>query len=331
MRIYGFSGEGCIMLTLSLLTALRPRSMLTDLDEPTVNTFFDDSTSTLSYVVADMDARSCVIIDPVLELDESSAEITTRGADAIIEFLRMNGLTCHFILETHAHADHLSGSYYLKQRLAAPIGIGELIVDVQHVFADMYSETPSFKRDGSQFDLLLSDGQQLPLGRFTIEAMHVPGHTPACLAYQVGNAVFVGDTLFMPDSGTARCDFPGGSASALYRSIQRILALPDETRVFVCHDYQPNGRKLAFEATVETHKRENVHLKKGVSESEFVSMRTERDAQLSMPRLMLPAMQVNIRAGALPAHPVSSRPVITMPINAFSDIEVQELIEKSDS
>jgi len=215
--------------------------------------------------------------------------------------------------------------------LSAPIGIGESIVDVQHVFAEMYSETPSFKRDGSQFDLLLADGQKLPLGRFFIEAMHVPGHTPACMAYSVGDAVFVGDTLFMPDSGTARCDFPGGSASALYRSIHRLLALPAETRVFVCHDYQPNGRELAFAATVGTHKRENVHVKDGIKESEFVSMRTARDAQLSTPRLMLPSMQVNIRAGALPVHPVSSRPVITMPINAFSDVDVSELIEKTNS
>jgi len=240
-------------------------------------------------------------------------------------------LTCEYILETHAHADHLSAGYFLKQRLSAPIGIGQSIVDVQHVFAEMYSETPSFKRDGSQFDLLLTDGQKLTLGRFSIEAMHVPGHTPACMAYSIGGAVFVGDTLFMPDSGTARCDFPGGSAIALYRSIQRLLALPAETRLFVCHDYQPNGRELAFEATVETHKQENVHVKDGVNESEFVSMRTARDAQLSTPRLMLPSMQVNIRAGALPIHPVSARPIITMPINAFSDIDVTELTEKTDS
>ena len=195
----------------------------------------------------------------------------------------------------------------------------------------MYSETPSFKRDGSQFDLLLADGQKLPLGRFAIEAMHVPGHTPACMAYSVGDALFVGDTLFMPDSGTARCDFPGGSATALYRSIQRLLALSHEARVFVCHDYQPNGRELAFEATVETHKQENVHVMDGIKEAEFVSMRTARDAQLSTPRLMLPSMQVNIRAGALPVHPVSSRPIITMPINAFSNDDVSELIEKIGS
>ncbi len=305
--------------------------MITDPHQPTVTAFFDETTSTLSYVVADVESKVCAIIDPVLELDESSAEITTRGADKILDHLRVNGLTCEYILETHAHADHLSAGYFLKQRLSAPIGIGQSIVDVQHVFAEMYSETPSFKRDGSQFDLLLADGQKLPLGRLSIEAMHVPGHTPACMAYSVGGAVFVGDTLFMPDSGTARCDFPGGSAIALYRSIQRLLALPPETRVFVCHDYQPNGRELAFEATVETHKQENVHVKDGIKEAEFVSMRTARDAQLSTPRLMLPSMQVNIRAGALPVHPVSARPVITMPINAFSDADVTELVEKTDS
>ena len=304
--------------------------MITDTHQPSVTAFFDKSTSTLSYVVADLESKVCAIIDPVLELEESSAEITTRGADKILEHLRINELSCEYILETHAHADHLTAGYFLKQRLSAPIGIGQSIVDVQHVFAEMYSETPSFKRDGSQFDLLLTDGQKLPLGRFAIEAMHVPGHTPACMAYSVGDTVFVGDTLFMPDSGTARCDFPGGSANALYRSIQRLLALPLETRLFVCHDYQPNGRELAFEATVET-KQENVHVKDGIKEAEFVSMRTARDAQLSTPRLMLPSMQVNIRAGALPVHPVSSRPIITMPINAFSNADVSELIEKTGS
>ena len=305
--------------------------MITDSHQPSVTPFFDKSTSTLSYVVADEESKVCAIVDPVLELEESSAEITTRGANKILEHLQVNGLTCEYILETHAHADHLSAGYFLKQRLSAPIGIGESIVDVQCVFADMYSETPSFKRDGSQFDLLLTDGQKLPLGRFYIEAMHVPGHTPACMAYSVGGAVFVGDTLFMPDSGTARCDFPGGSANALYRSIQRLLALPPETRLFVCHDYQPNGRELAYEATVETHKQENVHVMDGINESEFVSMRTARDAHLPTPRLMLPSMQVNIRAGALPVHPVSSRPIITMPINAFSNADVSELTEKTGS
>ena len=305
--------------------------MFTDLHHPSVTAFFDETTSTLSYVVADLESKVCAIIDPVLELEESSAEITTHGAQKILEHLRMNELTCEYILETHAHADHLSAGYFLKQRLVAPIGIGQSIVDVQHVFGEMYSETPSFKRDGSQFDLLLTDGQKLALGRFSIEAMHVPGHTPACMAYKVGHSVFVGDTLFMPDSGTARCDFPGGSASELYRSIHRLLALPAETRVYVCHDYQPNGRELAFEATVETHKQENVHVMDGINESEFVSMRTERDSQLSTPRLILPSMQVNIRAGALPVHPVSARPVITMPINAFSDSDLTELNEKTIS
>ena len=305
--------------------------MITDPHQPSVTAFFDETTSTLSYVVTDVESKVCAIIDPVLELEESSAEITTRGADKILEHLRVNGLTCDYILETHAHADHLSAGYFLKKRLSAPIGIGESIVDVQCVFGDMYSETPSFKRDGSQFDLLLTYGQKLPLGRFSIEAMHVPGHTPACMAYSVADAVFVGDTLFMPDSGTARCDFPGGSANALYRSIQRLLALPPETRLFVCHDYQPNGRELAYETTVEAHKRENIHVKDGINESEFVSMRTARDAQLSTPRLMLPSMQVNIRAGALPVHPVSARPVITMPLNAFSDVDVTELTEKTNA
>lgn len=294
----------------------------------TVTAFFDETTSTLSYVVADMESKVCAIIDPVLEFDETSAEITTLGAEKILEHLQMHELSCEYILETHAHADHLSAGYFLKQRLNAPIGIGQLIVDVQHVFAEMYSETPSFRRDGSQFDLLLADGQKLALGRLAIEAMHVPGHTPACMAYKIGDALFVGDTLFMPDSGTARCDFPGGSASALYHSVQRLLTLQGQTRVFVCHDYQPNGRELAFEATISAHKKENVHVRDGINESEFVAMRTARDTQLQTPRLMLPSMQVNIRAGALPAHPISSRPVITLPVNAFSDVDLDELIEK---
>lgn len=294
----------------------------------TVTAFFDETTSTLSYVVADMESKVCAIIDPVLEFDETSAEITTLGAEKILEHLQMHELSCEYILETHAHADHLSAGYFLKQRLNAPIGIGQLIVDVQHVFAEMYSETPSFRRDGSQFDLLLADGQKLALGRLSIEAMHVPGHTPACMAYKIGDALFVGDTLFMPDSGTARCDFPGGSASALYHSVQRLLTLQGQTRVFVCHDYQPNGRELAFEATISAHKKENVHVRDGINESEFVAMRTARDTQLQTPRLMLPSMQVNIRAGTLPAHPISSRPVITLPVNAFSDVDLDELIEK---
>lgn len=328
MRIYDIQIRG-VLLRMTVSIEPNNRNMSLEIETPTVTAFFDETTSTLSYVVADLESKVCAIIDPVLEFEETSAEITTFGAEKILDHLRMHELSCEYILETHAHADHLSASYLLKQRLAAPIGIGQLIVDVQHVFAEMYSETPSFRRDGSQFDLLLTDGQKLPLGRFSIEAIHVPGHTPACMAYKVGDSVFPGDTLFMPDSGTARCDFPGGSASALYRSIQRLLSLPPETRVFVCHDYQPNGRKLAFQASINDHRKENVHVGDGVNESEFVQMRTARDAQLQTPRLMLPSMQVNIRAGALPAHPVSSRPVITTPINAFSAVDLDELIEKS--
>ena len=328
MRIYCIGDRECIVAHGYLCLGPFQRNMSSDNATPAVTAFFDKTTSTLSYVVADMESRVCAIIDPVLEYDETSAEITTLGAEKILEHLQVHGLSCEYILETHVHADHLSAGYFLKQRAAAPIGIGQFIVDVQHVFAEMYSESPNFKRDGSQFDFLLKDGQKLALGRLSIEAIHVPGHTPACMAYKIGNAVFVGDTLFMPDSGTARCDFPGGSASALYHSIQRLLKLAAETRVFVCHDYQPNGRELAFEATISAHKNENVHVGNGINESEFVAMRTARDTQLQMPRLMLPSMQVNIRAGALPAHPVSSRPVITMPINAFSDSDVEELIEK---
>ena len=294
---------------------------------PHVEAFFDEATSTLSYVVADMENKVCVVIDPVLDMNDGAAEISTHSADHIVKFIAEHELHAAYVLETHAHADHLSASYYLKQKLSAKIGISSLIGEIQRKFAGIYSESPHFAVDGSQFDILLNDQQTLPLGALQITALHSPGHTPACMAYHIGDALFVGDTLFMPDSGTARCDFPGGNASDLYFSIKRLLELPESTRVFVCHDYQPNGRPLAYEASIRSHRMENIHVRDGVSEMEFVTMRTARDSQLPMPKLMIPSMQVNIRAGALPRHPVSARPVITLPINAFGGEDLSEIVE----
>lgn len=294
---------------------------------PHVEAFFDEATSTLSYVVADMENKVCVVIDPVLDMNDGAAEISTHSADRIVKFIEERELHAAYVLETHAHADHLSSSYYLKQKLSAKIGISSLIGEIQRQFAGIYSESPHFAVDGSQFDILLNDQQTLPLGALQITALHSPGHTPACMAYHIGDALFVGDTLFMPDSGTARCDFPGGNASDLYFSIERLLELPESTRVFVCHDYQPNGRPLAYEASIRSHRMENIHVRDGVSEMEFVTMRTARDSQLPMPKLMIPSMQVNIRAGALPRHPVSARPVITLPINAFGGEDLSEIYE----
>ena len=294
---------------------------------PYVKAFFDEATSTLSYVAADMENKVCVVIDPVLDISDGSAEISTNSADQIIRFIEDCELRAAYVLETHAHADHLSAGYYLKQKLGSKIGISSLIGDIQRKFAQIYSEAPHFQVDGSQFDILLNDQQILSFGALQITALHSPGHTPACMAYHIGDALFVGDTLFMPDAGTARCDFPGGNARDLYFSIKRLLELPESTRVFVCHDYQPNGRTLAYEADIRTHRMENIHLRDGVSEVEFVKMRSARDRQLPMPKLMIPSMQVNIRAGALPRHPVSERPVITLPINAFGGDDLSEIVE----
>jgi glyoxylase-like metal-dependent hydrolase (beta-lactamase superfamily II) len=260
-------------------------------------------------------------------MNDGAAEISTHSADHIVKFIAERELHAAYVLETHAHADHLSASYYLKQKLSAKIGISSLIGEIQRKFAGIYSESPHFAVDGSQFDILLNDQQTLPLGALQITALHSPGHTPACMAYHIGDALFVGDTLFMPDSGTARCDFPGGNASDLYFSIKRLLELPESTRVFVCHDYQPNGRPLAYEASIRRHRMENIHVRDGVSEVEFVTMRQARDRQLPMPKLMIPSMQVNIRAGALPRHPVSARPIITLPINAFGGEDLSEIVE----
>ena len=295
------------------------------LKRPNVSHFFHSDSSTLTYVVACGDTGRCAIIDPVLDFDYASGSLTTTAADALIEHIRSRALTVDLILETHVHADHLTAAPYLQQLLGGEIGIGGMINTVQSTFAEIFSETEDFPVDGSQFDLRFADGDTFHIGGLTGTVLHVPGHTPACMAYLVGDALFVGDTLFMPDGGTARCDFPGGDAGALFRSIQRLLALPDDTRVFVCHDYQPNGRPMAFESTVLDQKAHNIHVHDGVSEAEFVAMREARDAQLGMPDLIIPSLQVNMRAGLMPPKNDAGRLLFKVPINAFTDGPMPDL------
>lgn len=284
---------------------------------PHVQHFFDRATSTFTYVVSDPDSGLSVVIDPVLDLDYASGRLGTDSADQVIEFVRDQNLSLRYILETHIHADHLSSAAYIREQLGGNIVIGSQITAVQQTFAAIFAEQDGFRRDGSQFDLMLLDADTLELGSLQISALHVPGHTPACMAYHIGDALFVGDTLFMPDAGTARCDFPGGDARTLFESCQRLLALPDETRVFVCHDYQPGGRDIAFEATVAEQRSHNIHVGAGISANNFVEMREARDAALEMPTLILPSLQVNMRAGNLPPTDASGKLFLKVPINAF--------------
>ena len=268
---------------------------------PEVTPFFDEATNTYSYVVADPATGQCAIVDSVLDYDPNAGRTDTRSADQIIVLVRGRGYRVEWILETHVHADHLSAAPYLKEKVGGQIAIGENIVTVQETFGKIFNAGTEFQRDGSQFDRLLKDGDSFSVGSIPARVIHTPGHTPACMTYVIGDAAFVGDTIFMPDYGTARCDFPGGDAGQLYRSIQKIFALPDETRLFMCHDYKAPGRDdYRYETTVGEQRRHNVHVHEGVSEDEFVRMRTERDRTLRMPRLILPSVQVNMRAGELP-------------------------------
>ena len=282
-----------------------------------VQHFFDEATSTFTYVVSDAETGLAAVIDPVLDLDYASGTLTTRSADEVIQYIRAHNLSLRYILETHIHADHLSSAPFIREQLGGEIVIGSQITTVQETFAAIFAEGDGFSRDGSQFDLLLSDGDTLTFGGLEVRALHVPGHTPACMAYLIGDALFVGDTLFMPDAGTARCDFPGGDARSLYESCQRLLELPDDTRVFVCHDYQPGGRDIAFESTVAEQRAQNIHVGVGISADDFVAMREARDADLDMPTLILPSLQVNMRAGNLPPIDASGRLFLKVPINAF--------------
>jgi len=293
--------------------------------QPIVAPFYDEPTNTLSYVVQDPGSRACAVIDSVLNLDYASGTISYEGADAIIAFIRERDLELQWLLETHVHADHLSAAPYIQQRLGGRIAIGSAITTVQGVFGEIFNSGTGFRRDGSQFDVLLGEGDSLAIGTIDGHAMHTPGHTPACMTYVLGDAVFVGDTLFMPDFGTARCDFPGGDAATLYRSVRRILDLPGAYRIFVCHDYQPDGRELAFETTVAAERKANIHVRDGITEAEFVAMREARDATLGMPRLILPSLQVNMRAGHVPPPESGERFFLKLPLNAFGGPDLREL------
>ena len=284
---------------------------------PLIEAFFDEVTGTVSYVVYDEPGGVCAVVDSVLDFDPKSGRTATRSADRIVDFVQRQHLTSQWILETHAHADHLSAAQYLRDKLGGKIAIGAAITQVQGVFRSIFYLEPEFKTDGRQFDRLLEDGETLSIGSFQARAIAVPGHTPACMAYQVGDAVFVGDTLFMPDVGSARCDFPGGDARTLYHSVHRLLSLPPSTRLFMCHDYPPPGRLPAWETTVAHQRAHNIHLHDGVTEDAFVDLRTRRDATLDMPVLILPAVQVNIRAGAMPPPEDNGVTYLKIPINVL--------------
>ncbi|WP_224247620.1 MBL fold metallo-hydrolase [Hyalangium gracile] len=283
-----------------------------------IEPFFDPKTYTLTYVVWDEATRDAVVIDPVLDYEPLASQTSTESAEKVAAFLVENQLRPRFILETHAHADHLSGSQYLKRRFEAPIAIGEHITTVQQTFKELFDLSPEFKADGSQFDRLLKDGETFQAGSLRIEVIHTPGHTPACVTYRIGDAVFTGDALFIEDYGTGRCDFPRGSAEALYRSVHdRLYALPDETRVFVGHDYQPNGRPLRYETTIGASKRQNVQLRAETPKDEYVTFRQKRDATLTPPRLLFQSVQVNIDAGRLPRPHANGRRYLHLPLNLF--------------
>jgi glyoxylase-like metal-dependent hydrolase (beta-lactamase superfamily II) len=284
---------------------------------PQVHGIFDPATWTVTYVVHDGPGTACAIVDSVLDYDPKSGRTRTTSADKVIEYVQANRLRIEWILETHAHADHLTAAPYLKAKLGGRTGIGEHIAKVQKVFKGIFNLEPAFRQDGSQFDHLFRDGEEFRIGELTGHVMHVPGHTPADMAYRIRDAVFVGDTMFMPDVGTARCDFPGGNANTLYASVRKILALPPQTRLFMCHDYPPNGRPAAFETTVSAQREKNIHIHDGISEEEFVAMRTKRDATLEMPVLILPAVQVNVRAGAMPPKEDNGVSYLKIPINAL--------------
>jgi glyoxylase-like metal-dependent hydrolase (beta-lactamase superfamily II) len=284
---------------------------------PTVTSFFDPDTWTVSHVVHEKEGGACVVVDAVLDYDAKSGRTRTTSADKLAAFVEDNKLQVAWILETHAHADHLSAAHYLRGKLGGKIAIGAAITQVQTTFKRIFNLESGFPTDGRQFDRLLQDGETLAIGSLQIRALSVPGHTPACMAYLVGDAVFVGDTLFMPDVGTARCDFPGGDAAALYRSVHRLLSLPPETRLFMCHDYPPAGRSPVWETTVSEQRAKNIHVHDGVSEDAFVKMRTARDATLDMPTLILPSVQVNIRAGELPPAEDNGVSYLKIPLNAL--------------
>ena len=284
-------------------------------NNPQVHGIFDPATWTVTYVVYEKVGSACAIIDSVLDYDHKSGRTHTTSADKVIAFVKEKNLKVEWILETHAHADHVTAAPYLKEKLGGVTAIGDHIQQVQKVFQGVFNLEASFKTDGSQFGHLLKEDEEFKIGELTAKTLFVPGHTPACVAYQIGDAVFVGDTMFMPDVGTARCDFPGGDAKVLYQSVRKLLSLPNETRLFMCHDYPPTDRAICFETTVAEQREKNIHVHDGVSEAEFVSMRSKRDATLEMPVLILPSVQVNIRAGEMPPAEANGVVYLKIPMN----------------
>jgi glyoxylase-like metal-dependent hydrolase (beta-lactamase superfamily II) len=284
---------------------------------PFVHGIFDPATWTVTYVVYEQEGSACAIIDSVLDYDPKSGRTTTESADRVISFVREKKLSVEWILETHAHADHLTAAPYLKAKLGGKTAIGHRITSVQQVFKGIFHLEPEFQTDGHQFNHLLADNEAFAIGNLTAITLSVPGHTPACVAYQIGDAVFVGDTLFMPDVGSARCDFPGGDAKTLYASVKKILSLPSETRLFMCHDYPPDDRPICFETTVAAQRAKNIHLHDGIDEATFIQLRTARDKTLAMPVLILPAVQINIRAGDLPPQEDNGVSYLKIPLNAL--------------
>ena len=281
-----------------------------------VKHFYDTDTNTFTYVVSDPRSKQAFILDSVLDYDAAAGRTSSSSADAVIAYVSEHGLSVTYILETHVHADHLSAAPYLREKLGGKIGIGSAIGAVQGVFGPLFNAGETFKTDGSQFDVLFADGDIFKLGEVDVTVLHTPGHTPACVCYKVEDCLFVGDTIFMPDFGSARCDFPKGNARTLYNSVQKLFELPDETRMFMCHDYQPGGREVMCETTVGEQKAKNLHMRTGTSEDAFVKMREERDAQLSMPRLILPSVQVNMRAGNFPEAEDNGTRYLKIPLNA---------------
>ena len=283
---------------------------------PDITSFFDEATNTISYIVCDPNGSACAIIDSVLDFDFASGRTDTKSADKLINFVKENKLDVQWLLESHVHADHLSAAPYIQMEVGGKIGIGSHITDVQETFGKIFNEGTEFQRDGSQFDKLFVEGDTFHIGQLRGDVLHTPGHTPACMTYVIGDAAFVGDTLFMPDFGTARCDFPGGSSENLFASIKKILTLPDATRIFVGHDYKAPGREhYAWETTVGEQKKKNIHIKSGQSKEDFVKLRDERDAKLAMPKLIVPSLQINMRAGNMPEPDEQGDVFLKVPIN----------------
>ncbi len=285
--------------------------------KPEVKAFFDEPTNTVTYVVKDPNSKSCAIIDSVMDIDYSAGRIAYESADMVITYVKENGLTLEWLIETHVHADHLSAAPYIQGKLGGKIGIGRNITIVQETFGKVFNEGTEFQRDGSQFDKLFDDGDSYMVGGMTAHALHTPGHTPACMTHVIGDVAFVGDTLFMPDGGSARADFPGGDARTLYKSIKRVLSLPHAMRLFMCHDYGPNGRDIRWETTVQEQRDHNIHVKDGITEDEFVKMRETRDKSLGMPKLIIPSLQINMKAGKLPPKDESGKRFLKVPLDGL--------------